>query len=85
LAGFAAPKASDYNDGVLSEEEKAEMREMAASITVRDEFRLMRNLSRERQRRLSLDAYIRFLTAMSRLRPGVASPRPFIEYTNVKL
>jgi hypothetical protein len=69
---------------VLSEEEKQELRELAHSVSIRDEFRLLRKLSSEHQR-VDLDCYIQFLTAMSRLRPELTPPRTFVEYTNVKL
>ena len=69
---------------MLSEEEKQEMRELAASKAVREEFRLLRKHSVQHQPR-NLDRFIRFLTAMSRLNAKPARPRPFVEYTLVKL
>jgi hypothetical protein len=69
---------------VLSEEEKRELKEMAASALVRDEFRLLRRLSLE-HKRVDVDRFIQFLTAMSRLNPKPVPPRKFIEYTIVKL
>jgi len=69
---------------VLSEEEKRELKEMAASTSVRDEFRLLRRLSLEHQR-VDVDRFIKFLTAMSRLNPKPAPPRKFINYKSVKL
>ena len=69
---------------MLSEEEKQEMREMAGSAAVRDEFRLLRKLSSARQR-VDIDCYIQFLTAMSRLSAKPAPPRTFVKYTSVKL
>jgi len=69
---------------VLSEEEKQELREMAASASVRDEFRLLQRLSREHQR-VDVDRLLHFLTVMSRLNPKPAPPRKFIQYTLVKL
>lgn len=57
---------------------------MAASPSVRDEFRLLRRLSLGHQP-VNIDRYIQFLTAMSRLRPELSTPRSFVEYTNVKL
>lgn len=68
---------------MLSEEEKQEMKEMAASTAVRDEFRMLKRLSAARP--VDIDRYIQFLTAMSRLRPELSTPRIFVEYTNVKL
>jgi hypothetical protein len=69
---------------VLSEKEKREMRELAASATVRDEFRLLRRLSLARQP-VDVDRFIQFLTAMARLNPKPAPTRAFVEYTSVKL
>jgi hypothetical protein len=69
---------------MLSEKEKQEMREMAASATVRDEFRLLRRLSLARQP-VDVDRFIQFLTAMARLNPKPAPLRAFVEYTSVKL
>ena len=69
---------------MLSEEEKQEMRELAGSAAIRDEFRLLRKLSSARQR-VDVDGYIQFLTAMSRLNPKPAPPRIFVEHTLVKL
>ena len=69
---------------VLSEEEKQEMRELAGSAAIRDEFRLLRKLSLAHQP-VDIDRYIQFLSAMSRLNPKAAPPRAFVEYTLVKL
>jgi hypothetical protein len=68
---------------VLSEEEKQEMKEMAASAAVRDEFRMLKRLSADRP--VNIDRYIQFLTAMSCLRPELSTSRIFVEYRNVKL
>ena len=69
---------------MLSEEEKQELREMAGSASIRDEFRLLRKLSLYRHP-VDIDRYIQFLTAMSRLRPELTPPRSFVEFKNVKL
>jgi hypothetical protein len=69
---------------VLSEKEKQEMRELAASEAIREEFRLLRKYSMKHQP-VGLDQYIRFLTAISRLNSKPARPRAFVEYTQVKL
>ena len=68
---------------MLSEEEKQELREMAGSASIRDEFRLLRKISLDHP--VDIDRYIQFLTAMSRLRPELAPPRSFVEFTNVRL
>ena len=69
---------------MLSEEEKREMRELAGSAAIRDEFRLLRRLSRAHQR-VDVDQFIQFLTAMSRLSARPAVPRAFVRYTQVKI
>ncbi len=79
----ATSKASGSGSDVLSEEEKQEMRDLAGSQTVRDEFRLLRRLSQARP--VSIDVFIQFLTSMARLHPEAARPRDFVEYKNVKL
>ena len=69
---------------MLSEEEKQEMREMAGSAAIREEFRRLRELSLARQP-VDVDRYIQFLTAMSKLSPKPTPPRTFVEYKSVKL
>jgi hypothetical protein len=70
---------------VFSEEEKQELRELAASTAIREEFRMLRRNSLALQQRVSVDDFICFLTAMSRLNPTPTAPRPFVPYTQVKL
>jgi hypothetical protein len=70
---------------MLTEEEKAELREMAASMTLRDEFRHLRRNSRNIERDISVDDLMRWLTAMSRIFPKPAKPGPFVHYTHVKI
>jgi hypothetical protein len=69
---------------MLSEEEKQEMRELAASKAVREEFRLLRKYSAQHQP-VNLDRFIRFLTVMARLNSKPGQRRPFVEYTRVRL
>ena len=70
---------------MLTEEEKQELKEMAACSTLREEFRTLRTNSREMESRVSLDALVCWLTAMSRIRPSCVEPRPFVCHTNVKI
>ncbi len=70
---------------MLSEQEKRELKEMAASATIREEFRLLEVASRAAQARASLDHYLRFLTTMSRLSTHPPIPRPFVPYTIVRI
>jgi hypothetical protein len=70
---------------VLTEEEKRELRELAASTAIRDEFRLLRKNSLAWQRRVNVDQLISFLTVMSRLNPKAVARRPFVPYKHVKL
>jgi hypothetical protein len=70
---------------MLSEEEKLELREMAASESLRREFRTMRNNSLAIERRISVDELAHWLTVMARACPGAPKPRRFVHYTNVKI
>ena len=70
---------------MLSEQEKQDLKAMASSAELRRDFELLRHLSRERQRTLSLDQYLSFLTAMSRLSGVPATPRPPASFANAKL
>ncbi|MDP9129084.1 MAG: hypothetical protein M3N35_01735 [Candidatus Binatota bacterium] len=67
---------------MLSDEEKQELRDMAASETLRTEFRVLRNNSRAIEQRLSVDDLARWLTAINRICPGDPKPRKRIVGTN---
>ena len=67
---------------MLSDEEKQELRDMAASETLRTEFRDLRNNSRAIEQRLSVDDLARWLTAINRICPGDPKPRKRIVGTN---
>jgi hypothetical protein len=69
---------------VLTEKEKQELREMAASAAIRDEFRLLRRNSRAVER-IDIDAFIDFLNATDRLSPVPPRRRTFVHYPSVKL
>jgi len=70
---------------MLSEEEKQELKEMAASSTLREEFRTLRFNSRDMESRVTVDALVQWLTAVSRICPNPVQPRPFVRYLNVKI
>ena len=70
---------------MLTEEEKAELKEMAASMTLRDEFRHLRRNSRTIERNISVDDLMCWLTAMSQICPRPATPRPLMHYTHAKI
>ena len=70
---------------MLTDEEKQELKELAGSAAIRDEFRLLRRNSMALQRRVDVDTFISFLTAMARLNPKPAAPRAFVSYKQVKL
>ncbi len=70
---------------MLTEEEKQELKELAGSAAIRKEFRLLRRNSMAMQRRVNVDEFISFLTAMSRLNPKPPAPRPFVAYRDVKI
>ena len=69
---------------MLSDEEKQELRDMAASETLRTEFRVLRNNSRAIEQRLSVDDLARWLTAINRICPGDPKLRKFITGSNFK-
>lgn len=52
---------------MLSDEEKQELRAMAASQTLREEFRILQRNSRELAQRMSVDDLARWLTAINRI------------------
>ncbi len=70
---------------MLTDEEKKELKELAGSAVIRDEFRLLRKNSMAIQQRVDVDKFISFLTAMSRLNPRPVAPRPFVPYKQVKI
>jgi hypothetical protein len=70
---------------MLSKEEKQELLEMAASTTLREEFRTLRRNSRTREGDISADDLMRWLTAMAEICPKPATPRPFVHYTHAKI
>ncbi len=71
---------------MLSEEERREMREVAASATVREEFERIRAASRRPvDHPLDFAQFLKFLTLMTRLGGDRLRPRPFVRYTRVLL
>jgi hypothetical protein len=69
---------------VLTEKEKQELAEMAASAAIRNEFRMLRRNLPARGPG-DIDAFVRFLTAMSRLNPAPVKRRTFVPYPSAKL
>jgi hypothetical protein len=70
---------------MLSDQEKEELREMAASEALRDDFRAMRRNSREIERRITVDELARWLTAINRICPGDPKRRKLIGDANMRL
>ena len=70
---------------VLSEEEKRELREMAASEQLREEFRMLRKNSRAIEGRVSVDELAHWLTVINRICPGDAKRRKFIHDADMRL
>lgn len=70
---------------MLSEQEKVELRDMAASPHIREEFALLEAASRAAQARLGVDQYVSFLTAMARLCPTPAPQRSFVPHRIVRI
>lgn len=70
---------------MLSDQEKREMREMAASSLVREEFEQLQRASQIDPRRpMNADRLVAWLSAMSRIFPS-PPPREPVEYLNAKL
>ena len=73
------------DSAMLSELEKREMKEMAASTAVREEFELLRKLSQfDPHAPMELDQLVNWLSAMNRCFPS-PPPRPFVPYARVLL
>ena len=70
---------------MLTEEEKRELREMAESASLKEEFRALRRNSRAIEGCLSVDQLIQWLSAMGRVFPAFAKPRPVSRCTNAKI
>lgn len=66
---------------MLSEEEKRELREMAASETLRQDFRTLRRNSEAIAQRLSVDELAHWLTSINRICPiDPAARRPVLDH-----
>jgi len=70
---------------VLSEQEKRELREMAASESMREELRTLRRNSRAIERDIGVDELAHWLTVMGRVCPGAPRPQRFVHYTKVRI
>lgn len=70
---------------MLSDVEKQELRDMAASETLREEFRTMRKNSQAIEGRIGVDELAHWLTVMARVCPGDRQPLRFIHYTDVRI
>jgi hypothetical protein len=70
---------------VISEEEKQELREMAASETLREEFRTMRRNSEAIERTITVDELARWLTVMARVCPNRQKPRQGISHADMRI
>ena len=70
---------------MLSEHDKQELKAMAGSARIREEFALLEMASRASQAKVSLEQYVRFLTVMSRLSTAPSLERPFVPYTIVRI
>ena len=72
--------------GMLSEEEKQELKAMASSSAIREEFRQLRSASSpDNGEPINIDHLLSFLTAMTRLSSVPATPKPFVPYTNIRI
>lgn len=69
---------------MLSDAEKRDLREMAGSAAIREEFRAVRAASAPPPgAEIDLDTLVAFLTAMNRILP--LPSRPFVEHSRVLL
>ena len=69
---------------MISKRETQELRQLAASEAVREEFRLLQQYSLRRHA-MDLDQYVRFLTTSARLFAKRARKRALAKYTQAKL
>jgi hypothetical protein len=71
---------------MLSEQERQELKAMAASVEVREEFRRLGSASRAAtEGRMSVDHLLGFLTTMPRLSAVPPPKKAFVPYTDVRL
>jgi hypothetical protein len=70
---------------MLSEEEIQELKEMAASETLREEFRTMRLNSQGIARRIGVDELAHWLTVMARVCAGAGKTRRPILDSDMRL
>jgi len=72
--------------GMLSEEEKQELRAMASSSVIREEFRQLRKSSYPgTETVVDIDQLLGFLTTMSRLSSVPPSYKSFVSYNTVRI
>lgn len=71
---------------MLSEEEKQEIKSLAGSAKIREEFRQLRLAPGPGNGEpVNIDYLLSFLTAMTRLSSVSATPKPFVPYTNIRI
>jgi hypothetical protein len=70
---------------VLSEEGKQELREIAASEGLREDFRTIRRNSRAMEGHIGVDELAHWLTVMGRICPAAPKPQRFVHYTKVEI
>jgi len=72
---------------MLSDEAKRELKAMAQSAQVREDFERVRQIAAQldQQGGPHLDRFVRFLTDVTRMFPHVYRPVAPIEYKNVRL
>ena len=71
---------------MLSDDERREMKAMAASAAIREEFERLRTGSRRPfAQPADVDWLLNFLTTMSRLSTRPVPPRPLMPYSRVLL
>lgn len=72
--------------GILSEEEKQELKSLARSTAIREEFRQLRTvIGSATEGPVDIDQLLSFLTTWGRLCTVPAVPRTFVPYTVVRI
>ena len=70
---------------MLSEEEKREIKALAQSAQVREEFQRVKPFPRREPVHCTVDEYLAFLDVLRQVRIHQPPPRPFPLYTNIRL
>jgi hypothetical protein len=70
---------------MLSEEARQELKALAKSAQLREDFRAIKAAGRLKSRQVSVDDLVGFLNCLQRMHAHQLPPRPFPIYANVRL